>query len=85
MRFLIPYLITLPCLLSAEPLDGTNSPWITTGDDMVWDAVGYEMTDIIAMADLDGDPSVITPDEQAMIDLLSQVLGAAPILDQSGS
>ncbi|SHE56761.1 hypothetical protein SAMN05444339_101750 [Loktanella atrilutea] len=49
------------------PVDATFTPGPPTYDD------------IVAMANLDDDPAVISDREREMIALLSQVLGSAPI------
>ncbi len=51
-------------------------------DDLVY-PIAYDapmtMEDVIALANLDDDPSVISPDEKEMIALLVQMLGASPV------
>ncbi len=85
MKILYVLPLLFPLALNAQSVPTDDGPWITVTQGMVWSAAGYTMDDIVAMANLDGDPLVVTADEQAMIDLLAQVLGASPISGQSGS
>lgn len=56
-----------------------DGPWIDLPDGVVVRTTAPTYDDIVAMADLDGNPDVITEDEQRMILLLSEVLMASPI------
>ena len=53
--------------------------WVAAPEDAAYGAAPTTYEDIVAMADLDGDPSVISDEEREMIALLSQVLGASPV------
>ncbi len=53
-----------------------DGPWIAVPADYTDAPLTPE--DIVALADLDGDPSVVTADEQAMINVLTQVLIPRP-------
>ncbi len=55
------------------------APMITTADTMNQDGQQMTIDDVIALADLDGDPQTITADEKDMIALLTQILGAQPV------
>ena len=59
------------------PMD--DGPWVDAPEDAAYVAAPTTYDDIIAMADLDGNPAVISDEEREMIALLSQVLGASPI------
>ena len=61
----------------ADERDGPYSPLPADGAAVV--APTYD--DIITMADLDGDPSIITAEEAEMIALLQQVLNVNPLTD----
>ena len=76
------------CMLSTAaaaqtaPIDLTqDGPWIDLPPGVVIDTGPPSLDQIVAMADLDGDPSVQTPEEAAMILLLMQVLGTQPVTD----
>ena len=56
-----------------------DGPWVEVPEGTAYDPAPTTYDDIVAMANLDGDPSVITADEREMIALLTQVLGAVPI------
>ena len=76
--------------LTALPATAQTPGVIDTGEDIYaedgpWMAIpadfnGGELTatDILAMADLDGDPLTMTEDEKRMIEVLTQVLIAHP-------
>ena len=53
--------------------------WVEVPAEAAFSAAPTTYDDIVAMADLDGDPTIITDKEREMIALLTQVLGATPI------
>ncbi|MFZ3583878.1 hypothetical protein ACOI1H_17135 [Loktanella sp. DJP18] len=53
--------------------------WIDAPQDVAFGSGPTPHDDIVAMADLDGNPDVVTDEERRMIALLTQVLGATPI------
>ena len=57
----------------------TDDHWVDVPADAAFAAAPATYDDIVALADLDGDPSIITDKEREMIALLTQVLGATPI------
>lgn len=74
-------LITLMCTYAAqaetvfdtgEDLYAEDGPWIEIPAD--FDPAGPTAADIIAMADLDGDPMSLTDEERGMIAVLTMVL-----------
>jgi hypothetical protein len=81
---MIPLLALLASPVAAEivPMDFSpmeDGPWIELPEGAAFNTAPPTYDDIIAMSDLDGDPSVTTAKEHEMIALLSQVLGASPI------
>ncbi len=62
---------------SSETFD--DGPWIDMPDDMTISMTPPSYDDIVAMANLDDDPSVVSDKEREMIAVLMQVLGATPI------
>jgi len=81
MRLLFPTLIIsiLPTVSIAQGISFEDGPWIAIPAGMTFDAQLPPVDEIRAMANLDNDPSVTTPQEQEMIALLSQILGLAPL------
>ena len=53
-----------------------DGPWIDASDIVT---TPMTMADVIALADLDGDPEVISDEEHKMIALLAQMLGTSPM------
>ena len=81
---MIPVLALLasPAVAEVVPMDYApmeDGPWVEMPEGAAYDPAPTTYDDIVAMADLDGDPSVITEEEREMIALLTQVLGATPI------
>ena len=80
-------IITLAALIlaapaTAEPLGRilqSDGPYIDLPEGVIINAAAPSLADIRVMADLDGDPSVTTREEERMIALLSAVLLSAPI------
>jgi hypothetical protein len=58
----------------------SDGPWIDLPEGTVITDAAPQYEDILAMADLDGDPSITTPQEARMIALLSDVLMGQPII-----
>ena len=58
-----------------------DGPWIDLPAGYTVDTSPPTAADIHAMADLDGDPSVLTEDEARMIAVLSQILLGSPLVD----
>ena len=56
-----------------------DGPWIDVPAGAAFQTTALTHDDIIALADLDGDPSVVSADEKDMIALLVQMLGASPV------
>ena len=61
--------------------DYPDEPWSVLPADADLEALMAPLTydDILMMADLDGDPSIITDEEARMIALLEQVLLTGPV------
>lgn len=75
-------LIASPAVAEVVPMDHAlieDGLWIEAPQDAAFGSGPATYDDIVAMADLDGNPEVITDEERRMIALLSQVLGATPI------
>ncbi len=75
-------LIASPAVAEVVPMDQAlmhDGLWIDAPQDAALGSGHTTHDDIVAMADLDGNPGVITDEERRMIALLSQVLGARPI------
>lgn len=75
--------LALPTALAAQNVHDTgediyasDGPWMAVPAD--FNPGPMTAADIIAMADLDGDPLTITPQERQMIAMLTQVLIPAP-------
>ena len=81
---MLPFLVALasPAVAEVVPLSqfaADDGPWIEVAEDATFTAEPTSYADIVAMADLDGNPDVLTAKEQEMIAVLTQVLGATPI------
>ncbi len=81
---MIPLLVLLATPAVAEvvpmshmPMD--EGPWIDVPEGVTYDTAPPSYDDIVAMANLDGDPTIISDKEREMIAVLSQVLGSSPI------
>ncbi len=73
-------LIASPAMAEIVPMDFSpldDGPWIELPEGAAFNTAPPTYDDIISMADLDGDPDVISAKEREMIALLSQVLGAS--------
>ena len=61
------------------PDNAADGPWVALEDgQQVFDGPLTE-ADLVKLADLDGDPSVVSAEEQEMIDVLREVLMTAPV------
>ena len=81
---MLPILVFLaaPAMAEVVPMDFAplqDSLTDASPDVTAFDAAPTTYADIVAMANLDDDPGVITAKEREMIAVLSQVLGASPI------
>ena len=80
---MIPLIALLATPATAEVVSMAPMPmddlWVDVPVDATFNPGPPSYDDIVAMADLDGDPSVISDKEREMIALLTQVLGSAPI------
>ena len=80
---MIPLLALLATPATAEVVAMSPMPmddlWVDVPVDATFNPGPPTYDDIVAMANLDGDPSVISDKEREMIAVLSQVLGTAPI------
>ena len=79
MRLLIAALLLLPTVSFAQGTSFDDGPWIAIPAGMTYPEYSSPEEEIRDMADLDGDPSVTTPEELRMIATLTQILGVAPI------
>ena len=73
-------LFASPAMAEIVPMDFSpldDGPWIELPEGAAFNTAPLTYDDIIAMADLDGDPDVISAKEREMIALLSQVLSAS--------
>jgi hypothetical protein len=71
-------LILLPSFGTAQNITFDDGPWIAIPAGMTFPAQKSPAEEIHAMANLDGNPSVVTDEEREMIALLSQIFGTAP-------
>mgnify|MGYP000156212366 CR=1 FL=1 len=77
---LLAILMTTP--IAAAPLGiilQSDGPWIDLPQGVNINTAAPSLTDIVQMADLDGDPMVTTQKEAQMIALLSSVLLGHPV------
>lgn len=79
MRHLIIALALLPSLSIAEGIVFEDGPWVAIPAGILYPDFISPEEEILAMADLDGDPSVTTAEELRMIATLRQILGVSPI------
>ena len=84
IRRMIPVLalVASPAMAEVVPMDFAtmdDGPWVDAPEEATFAAAPTTYDDIVAMADLDGDPTIISAEEREMIALLVQVLGATPI------
>ncbi|MEJ6398808.1 hypothetical protein [Yoonia sp. 208BN28-4] len=84
MKSLITAMMILPLATAAtsETLAQAlqqDGPWIDLPEGVVIQTSAPTYADIVALADLDGDPSVMTADEERMIALLAQVMLGTPV------
>ncbi len=65
-----------PVIDTGEDMFAEDGPWVAIPAN--YNPEPYTAAELLAMADLDGDLTNITDDERAMMEVLSQVLIAAP-------
>lgn len=75
--FAPPAMAEVVPLLPTFATDG--GPWVDVPENAAFDTAPLSYDDIEALANLDDDPAVTTAQEQEMIAMLLQVLGASPI------
>lgn len=79
MRLLIIFALLAAPLITTAETAVKDGPWTAIPTDAAFLPTPMTLDDVIALADLDGDPLTISTDEKEMITLLIQILGAQPV------
>ncbi|MFT4706277.1 MAG: hypothetical protein ACI9TA_003261 [Reinekea sp.] len=79
MRLLIICALLAAPMITRAETTVEDGPWIAIPTDAAFLPTTMTLGDVIALADLDGDPLTISADEKEMIAVLIQIFGTQPV------